>query len=119
MERVTAMEEFFKRNCCIRGYHVCVNEEVHVNVWEAAVGEALKESPEMLPIDTLLLVRAMACNGAHYGSHCNVSTICCRKKSTAENTLRDKISYPYTTQKIFTNENLPIYGIWLLVVSEH
>ena len=29
------MEEFFERNCCIRGYHV------YKEVWEAAVGEAL------------------------------------------------------------------------------
>ena len=29
------MEEFFERNCCIRGYHA------YKEVWEAAVGEAL------------------------------------------------------------------------------
>ena len=34
-ERVTAMEESFKRNCCIRGYHI------YKEVWEAAVGELL------------------------------------------------------------------------------
>ena len=30
-ETVTAMEEFFERNCCIRDYHV------YKEVWEAAV----------------------------------------------------------------------------------
>ena len=35
MEKVTAMEEFFKRNSCIRDYHV------YKEVWEAAVGESL------------------------------------------------------------------------------
>ena len=34
-EGFTATEDFFERNCCIRGYHV-YNE-----VWEGAVGEAL------------------------------------------------------------------------------
>ena len=34
MERVTAMEKFFERNC-IRGYHV------YKKVWAATVGEAL------------------------------------------------------------------------------
>ena len=42
MERVTAMEVFFERKCCIRGYHV------YKEVWEAVVGEALvcKGEPE-------------------------------------------------------------------------
>ena len=35
MQRVTAMEEFFERNCCIREYHV------YKEVWETAVGESL------------------------------------------------------------------------------
>ena len=35
MERVTAMEEFFKRNCCIRGYHL------YKEVWKALLGESL------------------------------------------------------------------------------
>ena len=34
-ERVTAMEEFFERNCCTRGYHI------YKEVWGAAVGESL------------------------------------------------------------------------------
>ena len=34
-EKVTAMEEFFERNCCIRGYHV------YKEVWEAPVGKLL------------------------------------------------------------------------------
>ena len=38
-----------------------------------------KESQKTLPINTLLSARAMACNGAHYDSHHNVSTICYRK----------------------------------------
>ena len=38
-----------------------------------------KESPEILPIDMLVLARAMTCDGAHYGSHHNASTIHCRK----------------------------------------
>ena len=42
MEKVTAIEEFFERKCCIRGYHV------YKEVWEAVVGEALvyKREPE-------------------------------------------------------------------------
>ena len=69
------MEEFFERNCWIRGYHI------YEEVQETVVGESLvcKESPKTLPINTLL-VRAMACDGEHYGSHCNVSTIRCRIK---------------------------------------
>ena len=35
MEIVTAMEEFFERNCCTRGYHV------YKEVWGAAVDESL------------------------------------------------------------------------------
>ena len=35
MQRVTAMEGFFERNCCIREYHI------YKEVWEAAVGESL------------------------------------------------------------------------------
>ena len=35
MEKVTAMEETFKRKCCSRGYHV------YKEVWEAVVGESL------------------------------------------------------------------------------
>ena len=34
-ERVTAMEEFFKKNGCIQGYHV------YKEVWQVVVGEAL------------------------------------------------------------------------------
>ena len=35
-KKVTAMEEFFGRKCCIRGYHI------YKEVWEAAVGESLE-----------------------------------------------------------------------------
>ena len=35
MERESAMEESFKRNCCIRGY------DVYKEVWEVAVGKLL------------------------------------------------------------------------------
>ena len=35
MERVTSMEEFFERNCSIRGYHV------YKEVWWTAVRESL------------------------------------------------------------------------------
>ena len=34
-ERVTAMEEFFERNCYTQGYHV------YKEVWGAAVGESV------------------------------------------------------------------------------
>ena len=34
-KRVTAMEEFFERNCFTRGYHVCKE------VWGAAIGESV------------------------------------------------------------------------------
>ena len=34
-ERVTAMEQFFERNCCNRGYHI------YKEVWGVAVGESL------------------------------------------------------------------------------
>ena len=34
-ERVTAMEEFFERNCYTRGYHV------YKEVWGAVVGESV------------------------------------------------------------------------------
>ena len=36
MEKVTAMEQFFERKCCIRGNHV------YKEVWEVAVGELLE-----------------------------------------------------------------------------
>jgi len=35
MERVTAMEEFFERNCYIRGYHL------YKEVWKVSLGESL------------------------------------------------------------------------------
>ena len=39
-ERVTAMEEFFERNCCTRDYHI---QFVYEEVWGAAVEESVCE----------------------------------------------------------------------------
>ena len=50
-----------------------------------AVGAQKKT--ETLPIDTLLLVRAMTCDGGHYDLYHKVLTIQCRKKFAVENTL--------------------------------
>ena len=50
MEKATAMEKFFSKRNCIRGYHV------YKAVWTATVGEVLVcESPKTLLIDTLWL----------------------------------------------------------------
>ena len=69
------MEQFVKRNCCTGGYHV------YKEVWEVAVEEMFKYVRE--PENTsdryaMLLARAMACDGAHYDLHRNVSNICRR-----------------------------------------
>ena len=57
MERVTAMEEFFERKCCILGYH---------------------ESPKMLPINTLWLWKKNLCLKRCCGYMCSLF-LCYRK----------------------------------------
>ena len=41
--------------------------------WQLERHWCVKETPKMLLIDMLLLVRAMACDGAHYDSHHSVA----------------------------------------------
>ena len=79
-ERVTAMEEFFKRNCCIQGYHV----------WVAVVEEALVCGKEVENASDRYTVVGES-NGlrwyVYYDSHHNFSVTSCKKKFTVENIL--------------------------------
>ena len=64
-ERVTAMKVFFER--------IVVFEAItYIKKYERRRLERrwrARESPKTLPIVTLLLARAMACDGARYDSH--------------------------------------------------
>ena len=65
----------------------------------------MKESPETLLIDTLVLARALGCDGARYGSYSKN-----RKNSLQKKLVRLNFIALYNYQFFLYTENFEIYG---------